>query len=120
MMRGVSIKIWVSVLAVIACRAQAPPALKQVVGEVTSIDATNKQIKLKADDGTAYTVALGDNTAFLRFAPGEKDLKKATKIAFADVMVGDRALARGEGQRRSGSGCDHHDQGRSGAEAPAG
>jgi hypothetical protein len=75
-----------------AC-AQAPPALKQVIGEVTSIDAAAKQIKLKGDDGASYTVMLADNTSFLRVAPGEKDLKKATKIAFTDVMVGDRALA---------------------------
>jgi len=75
--------------------AQAPPALKSVIGEVTSIDAAGKQIKLKADDGSAYTITLSDNTSFLRIPPGEKDLKKASKIAFSDVMVGDRALARG-------------------------
>jgi len=75
--------------------AQAPPALKSVIGEVTTIDATGKQIKLKADDGALYTVTLSDSTAFLRIPPGEKDLKKATKIAFSDVAVGDRALARG-------------------------
>ena len=90
-------KFWLSLamagLYSVVCSAQAPPALKQVIGEVTSIDAASKQIKLKGDDGTAYTVILGDATSFLRVAPGEKDLKKATKIAFSDVMVGDRALA---------------------------
>jgi hypothetical protein len=90
-------KVWVGLVAVVlycaACCAQAPPALKSVVGEVTAIDGAGKQIKLKGDDGTSYTVILGDNTSFLRVAPGEKDLKKAAKIAFADVMVGDRALA---------------------------
>ena len=86
-------KVWVGFVAVALCCAQAPPALKQVIGEVTSIDAAGKQIKLKGDDGVAYTVILGDATSFLRVAPGEKDLKKAAKIAFADVMVGDRALA---------------------------
>jgi hypothetical protein len=75
--------------------AQAPPALKSVIGEVTSIDGASKQIKLKADDGAAYTVTLSESTSFLRIPPGEKDLKKATKIAFSDVAVGDRALARG-------------------------
>ncbi len=64
-----------------------------MIGEVTSVDAAAKQIKLKGDDGAAITILLGDNTSFLRVAPGEKDLKKATKIAFSDVMVGDRALA---------------------------
>ena len=92
-------KVWLSLVAVVVysavCCAQAPPALKSVIGEVTSIDAAGKQIKLKGDDGVAYTVMLGDSTSFLRVAPGEKDLKKATKIAFTDVMVGDRALARG-------------------------
>ncbi len=75
--------------------AQAPPALKSVIGEVTSIDSAGKQIKLKADDGVSYTVTLSDSTSFLRIPPDEKDLKKATKIAFSDVAVGDRALARG-------------------------
>ena len=75
--------------------AQAPPALKSVIGEVTSIDGAAKQIKLKGDDGVAYNVTLSDSTSFLRIPPGEKDLKKATKIAFSDVAVGDRALARG-------------------------
>ena len=90
-------KLWPSLVAIVLycaqCGAQAPPALKQVVGEVTSIDAAAKQIKLKGDNGTAYTIMLGEGTSFLRVAPGEKDLKKATKIAFTDVMVGDRALA---------------------------
>jgi hypothetical protein len=86
-------KVWLSLVALSACCAQAPPALKSVVGEITSIDGASRQIKLKGDDGAAYTVILGESTSYLRVAPGEKDLKKATKIGFADVMVGDRALA---------------------------
>ena len=82
-------------VALSAAFAQAPPALKSVIGEVTSIDGAGKQIKLKADDGAAYTVTLSDSTSFLRIPPGETDIKKATKIAFSDVAVGDRALARG-------------------------
>ncbi len=75
--------------------AQAPPALKSVIGEITSIDGASKQLKLKGDDGAAYTVTLSDSTSFLRIPPGETDLKKAAKIAFSDMAVGDRALARG-------------------------
>src|ERR1700691_1097935 len=92
-------KVWLSLVAVVVysgvCCAQTPPALKSVIGEVTSIDAASKQIKLKGDDGATYTVTLSDTTSFLRIPPGEKDIKKASKIAFTDVMVGDRALARG-------------------------
>jgi hypothetical protein len=92
-------KWWFSLVAVAlycaACCAQTPPAAKSVIGEVTAIDPATKQIKLKSDDGASLIVTLSDNTSFLRIPPGEKDLKKASKIAFTDVMVGDRALARG-------------------------
>jgi hypothetical protein len=91
--------VWLSSVAIAlycaTCCAQAPPALKSVIGEVTSIDSAGKQVKLKGDDGVVYTVTLSDNTSFLRIPPGEKDLKKASKIAFSDMTVGDRALARG-------------------------
>lgn len=73
----------------------APAPLKSIIGEVTAIDASAKQIKVKADDGTLYRIALEDNTSYLRVPPGEKDLKKASKISFSDVAVGDRLLARG-------------------------
>src|ERR1700685_1553045 len=83
-MLRVSIKVWLSLVAVALysalCFAQAPPALKSLIGEVTSIDAAGKQIKLKSDDGAAYTVTLSDNTSFLRIPPGETHLKKASKI----------------------------------------
>jgi hypothetical protein len=92
-------KVRVGLVAVVlygaVCSAQAPPALKSVIGEITAVDAAGKQIQLKGDDGAAYTVTVGDKTSLVSIPPGEKDLKKATKIAFSDVIVGDRALARG-------------------------
>ncbi len=94
-MRGFLTNLCLCAAALAVCHAQTPPALKSVIGEVSSIDAGNKQIKLKADDGASYTVTLTDATSFLRIPPGETDIKKAAKIAFTDVAVGDRALARG-------------------------
>jgi hypothetical protein len=80
----------------LALAAQTPPVgTKLVSGEVTSIDTSAKQFKVKADDGVNYTVALQDSTAYLRMPFGEKDQKKATKIELADVAVGDRLIARG-------------------------
>jgi Cu/Ag efflux protein CusF len=78
-------------------QAQTPPAAapKVVAGVVTSIDASAKQLKVKADDGVTYAVALQDNTIYLRMPPNETDQKKAVKIAFSDVTVGDRLLTRG-------------------------
>src|SRR5260370_18141976 len=76
--------------------AQTPPAgTKLVSGEVTSIDVSAKQFKVKADDGVNYTVSFQDNTAYLRMPFGEKDQKKATKIEISDVAVGDGLIARG-------------------------
>lgn len=75
--------------------AQAP-ALKNVLGEVTAVDASSKQIRLKADKtAVAYTVMVDDKTSLVRLAPGETDLKKATPISLTDVSAGDRMLARG-------------------------
>ncbi len=91
-------KIWVILAAMGAALAQTPApasAQKGVIGAVTAIDAAGKQLTINADSGSAYTVKLDDKTAFVRVPPGEKDLKKATPIAFADLGVGDRVLARG-------------------------
>lgn len=100
-MRGFWMKTGLVFVAAVVCatyseqgRAQAPAPLKSVIGEVTTIDASSKQIKLKTDDGTVYSINLSGTASFLRIPPGEKDLKKASKIAFTDLAVGDRALAR--------------------------
>src|SRR5260370_4505093 len=70
-------------------------ATKSVVGEVTGGDATDKQFKVKGDDGASYIVAFDENTSYLRMPLGEKDLKKAEKISLSDITSGDRLLARG-------------------------
>src|SRR5216684_305282 len=77
-------------------QAQTPAAkLDRLIGEVTSIDAGAKRISLKSDAGAAMAATADDNTAYMRVPPGEKDLKKAAKIALSDVAVGDRAFVRG-------------------------
>ncbi|HEV2691050.1 MAG TPA: hypothetical protein VGV35_20985 [Bryobacteraceae bacterium] len=89
-------RFWAIILSLAVAAAQAPPAGSKVVtGEVTSIDAAAKQFKVKGDDGVNYTVALQDNTIYLRMPLGETDQKKATKIALSDIAVGDRLLTRG-------------------------
>jgi Cu/Ag efflux protein CusF len=90
------VKLWTIFLSLALAGAQtATPPLKSVIGEVTSLDAAAKQINVKADDGVIYTIDLADSTSYYHVPPGEKDLKKATKIAPSDVAVGDRLLARG-------------------------
>jgi len=90
------VRFWVIILSLAVAAAQTPPAGSKVVaGEITTVDANAKQIKVKADDGTSYTVALQDNTIYLRMPLGETDQKKAEKIALSDVTIGDRILTRG-------------------------
>src|SRR5260221_595319 len=87
---------WSAFFLTLALAAQTPPAATKLVsGEVTSIDLSAKQFKVKADDGVNYTIALQDSTAYLRMPFGEKDQKKAAKIELSEVAVGDRLIARG-------------------------
>jgi Cu/Ag efflux protein CusF len=69
--------------------------LDRAIGEVTSIDAGQKQISVKTDSGAVVTAVLDDKTLYLRVPPGEKDLKKASRITLPDVVQGDRAFIRG-------------------------
>ncbi len=73
------------------------PGVVSVIGEVKAIDGTANQMVVRADSGVLFNVTLSDKTQYLRVAPGETSLAKATKITLADVGAGDRVLARGRG-----------------------
>jgi co-chaperonin GroES (HSP10) len=68
----------------------------RALGEVKVIDAASKQLIIKTDAGALITVVLNDATSYMRVAPGETSLAKATKITFADVAEGDRVMAMGK------------------------
>jgi co-chaperonin GroES (HSP10) len=68
----------------------------RALGEVKVIDAAAKQLIIKTDAGSLVTVTLNDATSYMRVAPGETTLTKATKITFADVAEGDRVMAMGK------------------------
>src|SRR5437588_3400813 len=72
----------------------ASPAVVSLVGEVKAIDATARQIVVRADSGVISTINLGEKTQYKRLAPGETTLSKASDITLADVGPGDRVLAR--------------------------
>jgi hypothetical protein len=69
--------------------------VSRVIGEVTAASTATQEIALKTDAGGAVTVKLTEKTLYLRVPPGEKDLKKASRITLGEVGVGDRVLARG-------------------------
>jgi hypothetical protein len=74
--------------------AGARPKQEQLIGAVAAIDAATGQVTVKTDAGKTVSVSTGDQTAYLRIAPGEKTLSNAAKIARTDVAVGDRVLVR--------------------------
>ncbi|MDX6303633.1 MAG: hypothetical protein QOI77_602 [Blastocatellia bacterium] len=85
------------VLSSIAVALGQAPAVVSVIGEVKAIDSAANQMVVRADSGVLFNVTLSDKTQYLRVAPGETSLTKATKITLADVGAGDRVLARGRG-----------------------
>src|SRR5258708_7274861 len=73
---------------------QTAPAIVSLVGEVKAVDATAKQIVLRADSGVISTINLSDKTQYKRLPPGETTLARATDITLTDVGPGDRVLAQ--------------------------
>lgn len=68
----------------------------RAIGEVKVINSAAKQLIIKTDAGSLVTIVLADSTAYMRIAPGETTLDKATKITLADVGEGDRVMAMGK------------------------
>src|SRR5579884_2649854 len=92
---NLNMKVWLIIvvsLGLIGAHAQTPQR-KAVIGEVVS--AGGKDLKIKTDQGATYTISTTDATSFVRIPPGEKDLKNASKIAFADINPGYLVLAQG-------------------------
>lgn len=80
------------------------PGQEQLIGEITALDAGSGQVTVRTPAGKDVTFQIGDETSFLRIAPGERSLDKAEKITRADVAVGDRVLVRGGAGREAAAG----------------
>ncbi len=99
---------WIAGLALSLCLAwgstfaqtPTPPPLS-VLGQVESVDAVARTLKMKVEDGASLTVALAEKGAVMKVAPGEKSLQNAVPIAFDGIAAGDRVLVRG-GARSEG------------------
>jgi len=75
-------------------QAQATPAT-QTLGAVTAVAAQQQALTLKDDHGGSVKVSLGNKASVLRVAPGQTDLKSASRIEFTEIGIGDRVLAVG-------------------------
>ena len=93
-----TLKCFCAVLALAtmaAAQTTAGPQQTRAVGEVVSVDANARQIKLKTDDGRQLILQLDDMTDLRRVPPGAARADQAERIALAQVAVGDRVFARG-------------------------
>ena len=86
-------------LAGVSALAQNPtpaaPAVPTVLGEVSSVDAAARGLKIKIDDGSTLAVTMAEKGTVVKVAPGEKSLQNAAPIAFDAITAGDRVLVRG-------------------------
>ena len=64
------------------------------IGSIKAIAGGN--IRLTPDSGPQVEVSVDPTTQILRIAPGEKNLKNATRLQFEDLQVGDRILVAGK------------------------
>jgi hypothetical protein len=73
--------------------AQNPAPPTRALGTIKSISSSS--FVLITDTGAEVAVNVGASTKIVRISPGEKDLKNAEPLAFADLQQGDRILVRG-------------------------
>lgn len=67
-------------------------AVQNILGSVTAID--QEFVTISPASGAPAKVQVPSDAQIVRTAPGQKDLKDATRITLKDVQVGDRVLAR--------------------------
>src|SRR5439155_21219651 len=88
--------IALAVLAIcLVSSAQSQNSIAKAVGTAKSV--SGNVVVLTTDAGSDVTVNFADSARVMQMAPGQTDLKAATRIAVADIQIGDRVLARGSG-----------------------
>src|SRR5579862_4038557 len=70
------------------------PVVARRIGAIKAINGN--AITLTPDSGPEVAVTVEPNARILRIAPGEKDLKNATRVQLQDLHVGDRIRVRGQ------------------------
>lgn len=73
--------------------AQQPTQSPRVLGDVSSVDVANMQLKVKTSTGE-YTVVVDEAVTCKRIAPDAKTLEGAEEIRLSDIRIGDRIWAR--------------------------
>ena len=75
--------------------APQPPPVASVSGQVESVDASSRALKIKAEDGAAFVITLSEKGTVVKIAPGALSLQNAAPIEIDSIQIGDRVLVRG-------------------------
>jgi uncharacterized membrane protein YgcG len=90
-------KYLAAILVAVTAYAQTAPRPEgtAISGAIVAKSADGKQLTVKADNGTSYTVAVEEATPVYEVPLGAKSLRSAVKITIDRLNVGDRVIARG-------------------------
>jgi hypothetical protein len=70
-------------------------AQERATGVVTSVSRPARLMTLETEAGEQATIALQEDTTYVRVAPGGRDVRNAERITLGAIEVGDRVLALG-------------------------
>lgn len=84
--------MWATLLCIGFTALAQTPAVKTVVGTVTSLQSGGAELVVMQDSGESPMVRLVPETTIVRVAPGEKDLKNAKPVPPTEIAAGDRVL----------------------------
>jgi hypothetical protein len=90
-MRKVAAAALILVASALPPAAAQPPASKSFIGTVTAFKP-EIEVEIKPDNAAVVDVKLTADTVAERVAPGEKTLKNAVTVNFAELSIGDRVL----------------------------
>ena len=81
--------VWILALA---WRPMPAQTLRSFVGTVDAVEREAGGVSVQPDKGERVLAKVSSETILERVEPGEKDLKKATRIQLSDIAPGDRVL----------------------------
>jgi hypothetical protein len=81
---------FVCIVSGVSAQTAAPPPL---TGTVTAVNAAGNQVTIKTLNGESVDLTISSHSFILHLPPGERDVKKADKLAIGDLTAGERLVA---------------------------
>ena len=78
-------RVWIVCAAALGVVSISAQGLRSVLGTVTGVDSNVRQLVVQPDSGERQIAKISADTVLQRIAPGEKDLKKASRFNSATL-----------------------------------